>query len=49
MTVLMVSQSLVLLATNSDIEVKRNALEALTSVVHNNWATMRTTLRQMIE
>lgn len=37
----MLVEQLVLLKNNSDVEVKKNALEALTSVIHSNWGMLK--------
>lgn len=47
-TLQMLVEQLVLLKTNSDVEVKKNALEALTSVIHGNWGLLKSQMRDFI-
>jgi len=44
-TVKFLTNQLVQMCGASNVEVKKNALEALTSIVHSNWVSMRTHLR----
>jgi cullin-associated NEDD8-dissociated protein 1 len=37
-----------MLSQSPDIEVKKNALEALTSVIHSNWGILKRSCRDMI-
>ena len=45
----MLVEQLVCLRASSGIEVKKNALEALTSVIHSNWSLLKTQMRDFIE
>jgi len=44
----MLIQDLLMLSQSRDIEVKKNALEALTSVIHSSWAILRNSMRDVI-
>jgi len=44
----LLTDDLYMLQSNPDIEVKKNALEALTSVIHSNWYSMKAELRPVI-
>ena len=48
LTVKILTEDLCTLMANADIEVKKNALEALTSIIHGNWHTMKNDLRACI-
>lgn len=37
----MLTDDLVALCNSTDIEVKKSALEALTSIIHSNWVSMK--------
>lgn len=47
-TVKLLTESLYMLQSNPDIEVKKNALEALTSIIHSNWHSMKSDLRPCV-
>lgn len=42
------TDDLLQLSRSSDVEVKKNALEALTSIIHSNWVVMKAQLREKI-
>ena len=48
MTLKLLTESLIQLSNNTDPEVKKNVLEALTSVIHSNWSSMKGDLRPLI-
>ena len=48
MTVDMLASDLITLAASDDIEVKKNGLEALQSIVHCNWFQMKIVLREKV-
>jgi vesicle coat complex subunit len=43
----MVADDLIKLAAETDPEVKKNALEGLTTIVHSNWTIVEDYLQQM--
>ena len=45
----MLAQSLIGLAKELDPEVKRNALEGLTSIVHSNWTIIKDDIKDLEE
>lgn len=47
-TVCLLTDNLVMLCRSSNVEVKKNALEALTSIIHSNWVAMKSQLREKI-
>ena len=44
----MLLEDLLLLSRSPDIEIKKNALEALTSVIHSSWSILKDSMRDVI-
>ncbi len=44
MTLQFLTDDLIGLRESADIEVKKSALEALTSIIHSNWVSMKSQL-----
>lgn len=47
-TLKLLTDDLYMLKDSADVEVKKNALEALTSIIHSNWDLLKGELRQSI-
>ena len=45
MTLKLLTDDLIILSQCPDVEVKKNALEALTSIIHGNWDLLKSELR----
>lgn len=48
MTLQLLTDDLVALCDSNNIEVKKNSLEALTSIIHSNWSSMKTQLKPKV-
>jgi len=48
MTLQLLTDDLVSLCDSNNIEVKKNSLEALTSIIHSNWSTMKAQLKPKV-
>lgn len=45
LTLKLLADDLIILSSATDVEVKKNALEALTSIIHSNWNLVKSELR----